>query len=135
MDGPLITAFVDKWRPETHSFHLPCGEMSLLLQDVGYILCLRLDGPVVTGMINTENWKDMVHQFTAHYPPDPEEGKKAHKTSGVSLLWLQQRFNRCPQNIADEVIERYARVWLWHMVACFLLWDASRNTVSWMVLP
>jgi hypothetical protein len=26
-------------------------------------------------------------------------------------------------------------VWLWHMVAQFLFLDASRNTVSWMVLP
>jgi hypothetical protein len=77
----------------------------------------------------------MVHQFIGHYPPDPEEGKKAHKTSGVSSLWLRQCFNKCPQNIADEVVERYARVWLWHMVACFLLRDTSRNTVSWMVLP
>jgi hypothetical protein len=62
-----------------------------------------------------------VHQFTGHYPPDPKEGKKAHKTLGVSSLWLRQCFNRCPQNVADEVIERYTRVWLWHMVACFLL--------------
>jgi hypothetical protein len=77
----------------------------------------------------------MVHQFTGHYPPDLEEGKKAHKTSGVSSLWLQQRFNRCPQNVANEVVERYAHVWLWHMVVCFLLPDASGNTVSWMVLP
>jgi hypothetical protein len=85
---------------------------------------------MVIGTINTENLKDMVHQFTDHYPPNPEEGKKAHKTLGVSSLWLRQCFNRCPQNVADEVIERYAHVWLWHMAACFLLPDASRNTVS-----
>ena len=55
MDGPLIIAFVDRWRPETHSFHLPFGEMFVLMQDIGYILGLCFDGPAVTGTIDTEN--------------------------------------------------------------------------------
>jgi hypothetical protein len=49
LDAPLLTAFVDRWRPETHSFHLPCGEMSVLLEDVAYQFGLRLDGLPVTG--------------------------------------------------------------------------------------
>ena len=55
MDGPIITAFVDRWCPETHSFHLPSREMSVLMQDVGYILGLHLDGPVVIGMVEPLN--------------------------------------------------------------------------------
>jgi hypothetical protein len=27
-DAPLIAAFMDRWRPETHTFHLPVGEMT-----------------------------------------------------------------------------------------------------------
>ena len=88
MDGPLITAFIDRWCSETHSFHLPSGEMSMLMQDVGYILGLRLDGSAMIGTIDTENWKDMVEQFIDHRPPDPKEGKKEKKTSGVSSAWL-----------------------------------------------
>jgi len=89
-----------------------------------------LDGPAVTGTINTDNWKEMVEQVTDHHPPNPKEGKKEKKTSGVSSHWLWQRFNRCPPNVLDDVVKRYARVWLWHMVASFLLLDASGNTVS-----
>jgi hypothetical protein len=135
MDGPLLTAFVDRQRPETHTFHLPSGEMSVLMQDVGYILGLCLDGPTVTGTVEPVNWKDMVEQFTDHQPPDPKEGKKEKKALGVSSAWLRQRFNMCPPHALDDVVERYARVWLWHMVAQFLFPDASGNTVSWMVLP
>ena len=55
MDGPLITAFIDRWHSETHSFHLPSREMFMLMQDVGYILGLCLDGSIVIGMVDTEN--------------------------------------------------------------------------------
>ena len=37
LDRSLLTALVDRWRPETHSFHLPCGEMAPTLQDVAYL--------------------------------------------------------------------------------------------------
>jgi hypothetical protein len=84
MDGPLLTTFIDRWCPKTHTFHLPSREMYVLMQDVGYILDLRLDGPAVTGKVEPQNWKDMVEQFISHRPPDPEEGKKEKKTLGVS---------------------------------------------------
>ena len=28
LDRSPLTALVDRWRPETHTFHLPCGEMT-----------------------------------------------------------------------------------------------------------
>jgi hypothetical protein len=37
-----ITAMVDRWRSETHSFHLPCSEMTVTLEDVAMILRLLI---------------------------------------------------------------------------------------------
>uniref|UniRef100_K3XRI6 Zinc finger PMZ-type domain-containing protein n=1 Tax=Setaria italica TaxID=4555 RepID=K3XRI6_SETIT len=44
MDGPLLTLMVDRWRSETHTFHLLFGEMTITMQDVAMILGLPLDG-------------------------------------------------------------------------------------------
>ncbi|WVZ95502.1 hypothetical protein U9M48_041257 [Paspalum notatum var. saurae] len=43
-DFSLLAALVDRWRPETHTFHLTVGEMAPTLQDVSYLLGLPLRG-------------------------------------------------------------------------------------------
>ena len=55
MDWALITTLVERWRQETHTFHLPHGEMTITLQDVEVMLGLPVDGEVLVG--STElNW-------------------------------------------------------------------------------
>ena len=49
IDNCLISALVERWRPETHTFHLPHGEMSITLQDVEVIFRLPIDGEVLVG--------------------------------------------------------------------------------------
>ncbi|RYR21384.1 hypothetical protein Ahy_B03g066663 isoform A [Arachis hypogaea] len=43
-DNPLISAFVERWRSETHTFHLPWGECTITLEDVAMQLGLPVDG-------------------------------------------------------------------------------------------
>lgn len=135
MDWPLLTALVDRWRPETHTFHLPCGEITPTLQDCSMILALPIDGLAVTGIIDSANWRDLVEHALGVRPDKPQDGDPSKKTSGVKSTWLMQHFNVCPANAAEDVVERHARAWLWHMVASFLLPDAAGNTVSWLYLP
>jgi hypothetical protein len=48
MDEALLTGLVDRWRPETHTFHLPFGEMTVTLKDVTMLTGLPIRGrPVV----------------------------------------------------------------------------------------
>ncbi|RYR24705.1 hypothetical protein Ahy_B02g058224 [Arachis hypogaea] len=44
LDEPLVSAFVERWRSETHTFHMLFGKCTITLQDVAYQLGLPIDG-------------------------------------------------------------------------------------------
>ena len=55
-NAAALTALVDRWRPETHTFHLPCGELTVTLEDVAMILGLPIRGQAVTGDTASGNY-------------------------------------------------------------------------------
>jgi len=50
----LITVLVERWRTETHTFHLPLGEAIVTLEDVAIQLGLPIDGEPITGVSNSD---------------------------------------------------------------------------------
>ena len=130
MDSAALSALVDRWRPETHTFHLPCGELTVTLQDVAMILGLPIDGTAVCGPLNPTGWRDRVGELVCIRPPDVGPNETDKKPTGVYSSWLSTNFNGCPENVNDGVVQRYARTWLWHMVAGFLFPGGSGNTIS-----
>ncbi|XP_028064222.1 protein MAIN-LIKE 1-like [Camellia sinensis] len=44
----LVSCFVERWQPETNTFHMTVGEMTLTLDDVGTILGLPIVGKSVS---------------------------------------------------------------------------------------
>ena len=63
LDPCLLTAMVDRWRPETHTFHLPCREMTITLQDTAMILGLPIEGLPVIGIVNPDTWMGRVQHM------------------------------------------------------------------------
>ncbi|KAK5772449.1 hypothetical protein PVK06_048738 [Gossypium arboreum] len=68
----LISALVERWRPETHTFHLLCGECTITLEDVALQLGLPIDGNVVTGVSLISRPATLCYELLGH---SPSEGK------------------------------------------------------------
>ncbi|KAL0357873.1 UNVERIFIED_CONTAM: Serine/threonine-protein phosphatase 7 long form [Sesamum calycinum] len=70
IDTHLITALVERWRPETHTFHFSVGEATVTLQDISIIWAIPIEGNTVSllylrhmEIIDEErpsNWADLM---------------------------------------------------------------------------
>uniref|UniRef100_A0A453MNG1 Aminotransferase-like plant mobile domain-containing protein n=1 Tax=Aegilops tauschii subsp. strangulata TaxID=200361 RepID=A0A453MNG1_AEGTS len=70
-----LTALVDRWRPETHSFHFSFGEMTMTLEDMAMISGLPINGRAVTGRVSAVNWRQRAGILIGVEPDAPLEGK------------------------------------------------------------
>ena len=59
-DSALISALVEQWCPEMHTFHLSFGECTSTLQDIAFQLGLYIDGEPVSGC--TSNWETYLNR-------------------------------------------------------------------------
>ena len=89
LDRSLLTALVDRWRPETHTFHLPCGEMSPTLQDVAILLGLPISGDVIGPRVVPSTWLDDLEERFANI--DIAIGVEEHpKATWPAKSWILQ---------------------------------------------
>jgi hypothetical protein len=98
-----LTALIDRWRPEMHSFHLPCGEMTMTLEDWGMITAMPIEGLALTGRVKRTNWQQRVTTLIGDCPD-----AKGNRTSGVSLPWLLNNRKKYPVNADEGTVQQYA---------------------------
>uniref|UniRef100_A0A1U7W273 Serine/threonine-protein phosphatase 7 long form homolog n=1 Tax=Nicotiana sylvestris TaxID=4096 RepID=A0A1U7W273_NICSY len=133
LDWSLITALVERWRPETHVFHLSTGDATITLEDVQVLDGLRVDGQVVAlpqyiRSMTRAQFLDMMGQFTGYRPQGDAGGSR------VALSAIGDHMAVLHPDITDETedlhIERYTRLALLLFFRCVLFSNTSRSLVS-----
>ncbi|RYR05117.1 hypothetical protein Ahy_B06g084971 isoform G [Arachis hypogaea] len=138
LDEVLVSAFVERWRPETHTFHMPFGECTITLQDVAYQLGLPVDGRYVSGCLSEFHiyidggrppWV-WFQELLGVIPPPSQVQKYA-----LNCSWFQETFGECPEDADDDTVRRYVRAYIMMLLGTQLFADKSGNRIHIRWLP
>ncbi|KAK1632093.1 hypothetical protein QYE76_006408 [Lolium multiflorum] len=130
MNPSALTALVDRWRPETHTFHLRAGEMAPTLQDVSMILALPIQGEPLCINTASDGWRQQMEGLIGRAPPAPENPKQ-RVPAGASFEWIRTNFGECPIEADEDTRRTYARVYLWYMISRTLFPDSGGKLAHW----
>jgi len=129
VDHGLVTALVERWRPETHTFHFPTRECTITLQDVSLQLGLPIDGPPIIGPTMLD-WDEMCETLLGIIPVKGE----SIIGSMIKLKWLRDNLFPIDENSGIEVIHAYARACILGLIRGVLMPDKTGNKVHLMYL-
>ncbi|CAH9103670.1 unnamed protein product [Cuscuta europaea] len=125
LDHFLITSLVERWRPETHTFHLPFGEVGISLQDVAILLGLSIDGMPLSGPTANTNaaWIHMCTELAGFTPheSDLERGVEI-KCRAITCTPIR------PESTEEEVTQ-HARVVVWQLLGGLLFPNTSGDKI------
>ena len=132
VDHALITALVEQWRSETHTFHLPHGEMGITLQDIEVMLGIPVDGLLVTGRTDYKS-NLLCRELLGHEPPPviPNSNTSTLIGARIKYKWLDAQFAApLAVDASDEVVQQHGCYHLLVQMGALLFMDKSANRVS-----
>ncbi|KAI0498363.1 hypothetical protein KFK09_021604 [Dendrobium nobile] len=156
MDHHMLTALVERWSPQTNTFHLPVGEMSITLQDVSMILGIQIDGPSFVGhpVVGLGrrwlSWPNCCDDLLGQHPNpdvlyhDPFNPRitakfkmgQAHAQTCIPLRWLRWIFWRDSYiDLSEMDFWRHVRAYILFLLGCHLLPDTSGSEIHLQYLP
>ncbi|KAE8787809.1 mutator protein [Hordeum vulgare] len=67
-------------------------------------------------------------------PGVEDGGKKDRVPAGAPFTWIAANFAHCPEDADGEVIQRYARVYMWYVISRTIFADGTGKNAPWMWL-
>ncbi|KAK1369701.1 hypothetical protein POM88_035793 [Heracleum sosnowskyi] len=131
LDWGLLSALVERWRPETHTFHFPMGECTVTLQDVAVILGLPIDGnPVMCDASPAPNmsWADTAGSIFGFVPT-----KDCFNGSRLQLSWFASVTpHRLSEHASEADVLHHTRCYLIQLIGGSLFTDTSGGLIHCM---
>ncbi|CAI0547695.1 unnamed protein product [Linum tenue] len=117
IDNDLLTAMAERWRPETHTFHLPEGEMTITLKDVAILTGLPISGDAIIGSTTKPEggWGPLIRDRLGFDMPTttPIQGRGHPPLNAgqVSVPWLVSHMTRHRKNKSSATPASTSSVW------------------------
>ncbi|XP_065624735.1 serine/threonine-protein phosphatase 7 long form homolog [Quercus suber] len=128
IDHGLITTLVERWRPETHTFYMPHGEVSITLQDVEVLLGLPVDGDAITGSTQ-KTWTEVCWEFLGFQPINQDRHKQLDGQRILISRLLGQVAGPLPANAEEDDVHKYARCYILAVLGDTIFVDKSGDRV------
>ena len=128
---PLVSSFVERWHPETNTFHLPFGEMTITLDDVGCLLGIPVTGlPVhASAVLGFTEQIDLLESGLGVDRATASAELRVARGGVVRMAWIKRVCQDVtPRSSVDEV-ECAARGYLLYLLGCTLFSDKSATRV------
>jgi len=125
----MVTTLCERWRIETHTFHMSLAEITITLEDVSLQLGVPIDGEPITGS-SSRNLMELYQELLGDIPPE-----NMFTGNRIKLLWLNTRFRELPTNVNLWTIAQYAHAHILILIGSILMPDTSYSLVHFMYLP
>ena len=129
IDHNLITAFVERWQPETHTFHLPHGEMMITLQDMEVLLGIPIDGEAIVGTCDLGWAYEYQNMLGIVTNPVVLQGQRIH----INKL-LEKVDQGLPDGAIKVIVHQYARCYILALLGDTIFADKFGDRVHTMWL-
>ena len=123
IDHGLITALVERWRPETHTFHMPHGEVTITLQNVEVLLGLLVNGDAITGSTQ-KDWVNLCQEFLGFRPINQEHKQLTGQRILIKRL-LEQVADPLLPNVEEDQLHKYTRCYILALLRDTIFMDKS----------
>ncbi|CAN1126586.1 Protein MAIN-LIKE 2 [Linum perenne] len=120
----LVTALIERWRPETNTFHILQGEATITLEDVEVLTGLPTRGHPVSVGYDGRDANVICEELLGARP-----SSRSFHGHQVKILWVKEQFDRLPTGAPADVITRYARAYTWVLLGAILLADRSGDLI------
>jgi hypothetical protein len=139
----LLTAFAERWHPETSTFHLPVGEMGITLDDVQCLLHIPIEGKFLNHeRMSRSEGADMVSNYLGVQRDDIVAEFHNMRALKIRYTYLQQIYmelketcetmesEECSEEEMEPFRERCLRAFLLFLVGCSIFSNKSNRCID-----